>query len=338
MRYPNFINKNSTIGLIAPSMGSNKNPYRIRLQEGIKYFQDKGFNIKKGHHLFVNKKASSDSAINRAKDFYSFYRNKHVDFVWSIGGGEIMMDILPYIDFQKISKLPAKYFSGYSDNTNLTFLLTTICDIATIYGLHIGDFASKPLHQENFDYEDLLCGKKLKFTNYDYYQKESLKDANPLSPLNLTEKVTYKSINMENTNTFSGRIIGGCLDILTLLCGTKYDKVEAFLEKYKNDGFIWYFDSCDYHSIGFYRAILQLKYANYFKYVKGFLIGRVGNTFELLDFTFLEAIEKVLKPLNVPIIYDVDIGHVSPSFPVINGAIATINYENNKFEIEYKLV
>ena len=44
----------------------------------------------------------------------------------SVGGGEIMCEILPYIDFDKIAKLPHKFFMGFSDNTNLTYTLATI--------------------------------------------------------------------------------------------------------------------------------------------------------------------------------------------------------------------
>ena len=33
-------------------------------------------------------------------------------------------------------------FMGYSDNTNFCFPLTTICDVASIYGINITDFGN----------------------------------------------------------------------------------------------------------------------------------------------------------------------------------------------------
>ena len=39
-----------------------------------------------------------------------------------------MCEILPYIDFEKIRNSEPKWFFGYSDNTNLIFLLATLCD------------------------------------------------------------------------------------------------------------------------------------------------------------------------------------------------------------------
>ena len=41
---------------------------------------------------------------------------------------------------------------------------------------------------------------------------------------------------------FSGRLLGGCLDILTLFPGTKFDKVSEFIDKYQNDGIIKHFN------------------------------------------------------------------------------------------------
>ena len=45
----------------------------------------------------------------------------------------------------------------------------------------------------------------------------------------------------ENTAecSFSGRMIGGCLDILQVLCGTGFDRTGDFLKKYDADGIIY---------------------------------------------------------------------------------------------------
>ena len=34
-----------------------------------------------------------------------------------------------------------------------------------------------------------------------------------------------------------GRLIGGCMDVLTLFLGTEFDGVKAFAEKYQKDAF-----------------------------------------------------------------------------------------------------
>ena len=110
MKYPRFLKKNDTIGLLATSCGSNVNPYRVKTQQGIKYILDQNYNNKRGHRVFAMKKAVSAPHEVRAKDFMNMYKNKNIDFLWSTGGGEIMVGMLPYIDFEKIKKYPSKFF------------------------------------------------------------------------------------------------------------------------------------------------------------------------------------------------------------------------------------
>ena len=44
--------------------------------------------------------------------------------LFSVGGGELMLEILPYVDFDEIENNP-KWFMGYSDNTNLTLVVNS---------------------------------------------------------------------------------------------------------------------------------------------------------------------------------------------------------------------
>ena len=57
----------------------------------------------------------------------------------------------------------------------------------------------------------------------------------------------------------------------------------------------------------------------------------------IFDITYEEAIYESLKDLNIPIIINADIGHVSPRMTIINGAIATITSSNGKGEIKFNL-
>ena len=84
-----------------------------------------------------------------------------VDVVISCAGGEVMCEMLPELNFNTISKLEPKWFMGYSDNTNLSFLLPTLCDVASIYGYHFPEFGMKQWHESVSDHYDLLMGKKL---------------------------------------------------------------------------------------------------------------------------------------------------------------------------------
>ena len=55
------------------------------------------------------------------------------------------------------------------------------------------------------------------------------------------------------------------------------------------------------------------------------------------DISFKEAVKKSLEDLDIPIIINIDIGHIPPRMTIINGAIAVINSKNGKGTIEFFL-
>ena len=73
-----------------------------------------------------------------------------------------MCETLDHIDFERLKKADPKWFVGYSDNTNLTYLLTTICDTASVYGPCAAAFGMEPWHASIEDTFALLCGEKKK--------------------------------------------------------------------------------------------------------------------------------------------------------------------------------
>lgn len=332
MRYPKFLNKNSTIGVFAPSLSCPSNPYLIRYKEAKKKLGYKFYETKSLYNEFV-KARSADKEI-RAKEFKELYFNDSVDFIWAVAGGEFMMEILPYIDFDAIKNATPKFYMGYSDNTNLTFLLTTICDVASIYGYHPGEFGVTEYDRSLTQTLKMLNGESLYQESMDKYQTEDLKHTPglELSPFNCQEKVEWKTLSNKD-ETIKGRIIGGCLDVLQCLCGTRFDKVKEFVEKYKDDGIIWYLESCDLNILSQGRAFFQLKEAGWFKYCKGIVLGRPINKSDNFGVTYEDILNDFLSDLNVPVIYDVDIGHMAPSCYIINGSITTIECKNNKGKI-----
>lgn len=339
MRYPKFLEAKGRIGFIAPSFGCNTEPYATRFEEAIRVFSEKGYSLVKGPNATAGEGiGKSNTSEKCGKEINDFFLNDKSDIIMSCGGGELMCEDLPFVDFEKIKDSNPKWFIGYSDNTNLTFLLPTLCDMAAIYGPCVSDFGMKPWHPAIEDAFSLLKGEKLVMTNYDGWEKEwPDRETEATAPYYITEP--YKQIiYKEKEVSFEGRLIGGCMDCLVNLTGTRFDKVSEFLEKYKDDGFAWFLESCELNVMSIRRALWQMQQAGWFKYVKGFVFGRPLNyesTFG--DFNCHDAITGILSEYNVPIIMDVDLGHLSPMIPIVSGAIGRIEAVDNSFKIEMKL-
>lgn len=245
-----------------------------------------------------------------------------------------MCEILPYLDFKLLAQSAPKWFMGYSDNTNLIFLLTTLCDTAALYGPCAAAFGMEPWHKSLKDAMDILQGKTQIVRGYDLWEKEGLKsEEKPLEPYHLTEKRILHCYP-DSSCDIHGRLVGGCLDSLSTLCGTSFDRVREFSDKYKKDGIIWFLEACDLNVMGIRRGLWQLKNAGWFEHVKGFLIGRplcFGEEFMGLD--QYKAVIDVLSSFQVPVIMDADLGHLPPMMPLVSGSKAHITVNTNDITI-----
>ena len=342
IKYSDFLKVGDTIGLVATSVGISIEPYKSRFENAVKVFTKLGYKLKFAPSIYGNKKCRSNTGKARAKEFMDMYLDDDVKMIFSVAGGEFMIEILPYIDFEKIKKAKPKYFQGNSDNTNLTFTLTTICDIATIYGPAFPEFGMMEWYDNLIKNYQFLTGFNNELTNYSYCETQSLKytPGKELSSYNLTKKTEWKILYPKTKELhLSGRIIGGCLDILVCLCGTKFDKVKEFNLRHSNEKIIWYFESCDLTNPAQIRAIWQLKNAGWFdkKNLEAIVIGRPLNSEKVFDTNYKEANLMHLKDLKVPVIIDADVGHVPPSMHIVNGANVNIDIIGDKVNIKYKL-
>lgn len=335
MIYPEFLKENDTIGVTAPSDGITDEVKLKRLDNAIKNFDSRGFIIKETPNVRCSVKGRSSSSKERASELENLYKDDNIKTIITSGGGDFLLEMLSELDFNVIKDNP-KWLQGYSDPTGLLFTITTNLDIATVYSDNFKTFGMEPWHKSLENNLEILKGNIVEQTSFSKYEEDK-KLITGLEPFNLTKKVYWKNLNNEDAINIKGRIIGGCLDLITELFGTRFDKTKDFLEKYKDDGIIWYFDVCELSSESLIRTLWKLKDNGYFKYTKGIIFGRSFIYNSYYDISYEETIYESLKNLNIPVIINADIGHVSPRMTIINGAIATITSSKGKGKIKFTL-
>ena len=340
MRYPNFLNKGDQISFVATSFGATLEPYKTRVLKAKRKFEKLGYKVCIESN--VNKEDLGYLATNpqdMAKEFMDIYLNSDSKLLLSVGGGEMQFETLSYLDFETLKMAEPKWFDGFSDNTNYSFLFPTLLDVAAIYGHCAGSFGMYYWHQSILDDYNLFTGNNFTLNGYGKFQLRSsaYNKKHPLSGYNLKYDTIITSYPTDKVN-FEGRLLGGCLDILSLLCGTKYDKVKEFNNKYANDGVVWFLEACDLTPVGIRRVLIQLRDAGWFENAKGFMIGRSANAFNNTDFG-LDRIScyDILKDMNVPVLIDVDLGHLPPSMPLVCGAYGKVSNDKNNLKVEIEL-
>ena len=346
MRYPKELQENGTIGFVAPSFGCNTEPYKTCFDNAQKKFTELGYKLDLGPNCYAGEGVGiSNTPEKCGAELTEYYCSEQNDCLISCGGGELMCEILEHVDFEALKKANPKWYLGFSDNTNMTYLQATLCDTAAVYGPGAAAFGMEPWHDALKDAFGVLTGRVCAVKGYDKWERESLKSAeNPLVPYNVTEErvirsfvgnqeVKWKESSAPETIHFEGRLLGCCMDCLVNLLGTRFDKTVEFTEKYKEDGIIWFLEACDLNVFSIRRAMWQMEQAGWFQYVKGFLIGRPLNGQEIMNLDAYEAVLKVAGSKNVPVIMDVDLGHLPPMMPIIVGSVGEVTVSGNDISI-----
>lgn len=336
MIYPNFIKENECIGVPTPSDGASDKIKIKRYKNAEKKLNELGYKIELSKNIYKSKKARSASAKERAEEINNMFKNKDINMIMCAAGGEFLVEILPYIDFNIIKNNP-KYIIGFSDPTGLLYSITTKLDIATIYGNNFGSFGAEEYHKSEQDLLEIIKGNLIIQNSYQKYEDEYTKRITGLESYNLTKNVCWKTLDKKTVNV-TGRIIGGCFDLISELAGTKYDGINEFNKKYKEDGIIWYFDNCEISMEETIRTLWKFNELGYFKYAKCVIFGRFGVENSNNGYNVKTCLEdSVLSNLNIPIVYDADISHKGPSLTIINGAIASVEVKNKKGIISFEL-
>ncbi len=95
-----------------------------------------------------------------------------------------------------------------------------------------------------------------------------------------------------------------------------------------------------------------MKEAGWLEHAKGFLIGRPANGTPMMNLDAYDAVLETAGRSHVPVIMDVDLGHlppmmplvtgsmakVTPMMPLITGSLAQVSVRGNDISVEMRLV
>lgn len=336
MNYPQLLKPGDTIGITAPSSGVPQSLSQ-RLDQAIKNITALGYHVLETESVRSTHKAVSTTPKKRAQELVSLLENPQVKAIIPPWGGEFLMEILPLLDVDRLKTLEPKWICGYSDISTLTFALTLTQDVATIHGSNSMNMGYQTIHLTDLNAFKVMSHKQTTQTSASYYGTfTSFADISQAA-YNLSQKSTWKSLAQNPREEFSGRLIGGCMDTLSKLIGTPYAPVAQFIAKYQADGFIWTLESCEMSASDIYRTLWQMRQAGWFKQINALIYGRAAGYSDTEGFTLQDALHNIFADLNIPVIYDADIGHIPPQIQIVNGAYAHVVVEDGKAVIQQEL-
>lgn len=321
MKIPKYLNEGDTIGITACSCGVLAKIEKY--EKSISNVKNKGFKLKETNNVRTDGLVSSSKEV-RARELESLFIDDSVKMIAIASGGDFLYDMLNEVDFDVLAN-NIKWLAGSSDPTSLLYILTTNYDIATLYSpCNMSGFNADNLHQSYLNYFEILRGNLVRQEKSPYMENSEIDD--------LFDQ-DNEWINLNGDIDEEGILIGGCIEVLKDIIGTKFDKTNEFLEKYKDEGFIWYFDVFNMTSEGLYNTLLQFDNAGWFKYANAVVVGKVRFPNTFTDMKYEDAVKKALPYMKT--IFNFDIGHVKPSFTMINGKKARVVSKEKEGFLEF---
>ncbi|MFB1082559.1 S66 peptidase family protein [Jeotgalibacillus sp. JSM ZJ347] len=336
IHYPT-LHKPATIGVTALSSGVPEALHHL-LKEAENQLQKRGYQLLFGETAWIQHKAKSAPADVRAKDFHALTQNENVDLIIPPWGGELLLETLEHLNFDLI---PPKWILGYSDTSVLLLAITLTKGIATAHGTNLVDLRGESMDATTAMWENVLftkAGESVKQHSSVLYQKE-WDFENPTPHIfDLTETTNWKTVS-GNPEILKGRLLGGCVDVIRHLVGTPYGNVAIFRKTHiPDEPILWFFENCELSTTDLRRSLMHMKLAGWFEHCSGILFGRSDANLTIDGYTIEDVYKDLSEELKIPIVYDIDCGHVPPQVTFVNGAYAEVEVENGQGKIVQHLI
>ena len=323
MRYPRPLAEGDRIDVTAPSMGV-PGSLHARLDHAVSDLRAAGFEVRVEESVRQEGLASGPPSTRRTELAAAFAGPARA--VLPPWGGKLAIEIVKGTDWKALAEDPT-WFVGWSDISTLLLPLTITTGVATIHG---GSLMDEPwelpagFHRWT-EVAALPEGASFTQTAAPYRRSRPWSDwdEEPLGRAEAYEEPTaWTSLHAEDVE-LRGRLLGGCLETVSLLAGSSFGDLSGFARRHAPEGLIVYLEVVDSDAVSVLRMLWALRLAGWFDHANGILIDRTTAP-DTAELTQREAVERALGDLDIPVILDFDTGHQPPQMPLVNGALAEV--------------
>lgn len=328
IRFPAPLRPGDRIGVTAPSSGVAAD-LRPRLEFCVEHLRARGYEVVLGTCL-AGAGVVSAPAKARAAELTAMLTDPTIRAVIPPWGGELAVEVLPHLDLDAIRAADPTWLIGYSDISTLLLPLTTLTGLATLHGQNLMDtpyrvpdplahwveVVSRPRGAS------VAQGSSARHrgTGFDRWQ-----DDPTVTEFTLDRPGTWSLLDSPGGEMHvSGRLIGGCIETVSMLAGTRYGDLGTFRREHAPEGLIVYVEAACDGAVDIARDLWRMRLAGWFEEANAVLVGRTRAPDDD-GFTQLDAVRSALGDLRAPVVLDVDCGHVPPHLALVNGALAELS-------------
>lgn len=272
---------------------------------------------------------------DRAKDLMDAFSDKTIKGIFCAIGGDDTIRTLPYIDYEVMKNNP-KIFMGYSDTTINHFMMnkaglvsyygpSVMCEL----GEYVRMFDNTVEAVKNILFED-STNYEIKSSEYwsDKWVSWSEKNKN-VSRKKVKEAHGYEVL--QGKGVIHGKVLGGCIDVFPMMIGTEIWPAKSEW----TDKILLIETSEDKISPELLKYYLRnLGAQGIFDVIKGIIVGKPID--EKYYNEYKEIYRMVMKEynhLNLPILYNINIGHAFSTGIMPLGTEIEVDYDNRKIKL-----
>lgn len=342
IRYPAPLRPGDSIGVTSPSSGV-ADALWPRFEHAVQGLRDRGFHVVVGA-LNHAPDHTSGPREDRAAELMAMLVDPAVRAVVPPWGGETGIDLLDLLDLDAVAAAEPTWCVGFSDTSTWLTPLTLATGIATIHGQNLMDtpYAAPDGILHWVDVAAASAGDELVQHSPGRYRAGGWDDyaGNPaVAELTLEGRGTWTRIDPGHEDepiTFSGRLVGGCVETLSFLAGGRFADIGAFAAQHAPEGLVVLLDIAEWGSYDICRALHAMRLRGWFDAASGIVVSRTMAP-EPNGFTQHEAVRDALGGLGVPIVADVECGHVAPFLALVQGALTTVVHDSDAHSITQRL-
>lgn len=270
---PRALQKGDLVAVAAPASAFDK----VAFLAGVKKLRAFGFEVTFRKDIFAKERYLAGTDARRADELNQFFADPKVKAIFFARGGYGTQRIIPLLDIEPLKREP-KIILGYSDITALHSYLYAHGIGGTFYG---------PTVAKHFS----LAPKKTFEILF-----------NSLTKTSALGEVFSIGAKVLKAGSAEGRLVGGCLAIITSSIGTIYDL--------PTDGTILFLEDVNEAVFRYDRMLNHLKAAGKLRGVAGIVFGSLGLLKDESKAWLDKMLKNVLADFPGPIVHNFSSGHL----------------------------
>ena len=336
LRFPRPLRPGDRIGVTSPSAGAS-GAGAARIDFSIDWLRGRGYDVVVGECMDGTGLTSAPAA-QRAEELARMLADPDIACVVPPWGGETAIDLVDLLDWDALAGAEPTWLVGYSDLSTVLVPITTRLGWATLHGDNLAD-TPFVVPDGLLHWLDLAGGPG------PFVQRDSglVADWVPFEDAPHATEWTHRAQGRwellgdgaGQRLDVSGRLIGGCIETIAHLAGTPYGDVRTWAEGLEGPTIV-YVEACEEDAVNICRYLHSLRLAGWFERAGAVLVGRTRAP-DHPQLTQREAVLDALGRLDLPIVWDLEIGHVPPHLPLVNGAHARVVVDGDTREITQTL-